>query len=161
MPDDLNGAVEPAPNPGGIDFAHWTYNTLPERTGNIGWRPDPQDLIYTAINHVEGDYEDADDNAAEQVIERLVLLVKQLLSDADAQAAHLSHLHEENERLSIDARRYRYLRICDPGPADFTPPGLFIGAVPENLILTEKDADAAVDAALSSHEEGGAENGDR
>lgn len=71
--------VVPAPKPGGIDFSNWTYNTLPERTGNVGWQPDLQELIYTAINHVEGDYEDADENAAEQVIERLVLAIKALL----------------------------------------------------------------------------------
>jgi hypothetical protein len=26
--------IEPAPKPGGIDFSNWSYNTLPERTGN-------------------------------------------------------------------------------------------------------------------------------
>lgn len=71
--------IEPALKPGGIDFSNWTYNTLPERTGNVGWQPDLQDLIYTAINHVEGDHEDADENCAEQVIERLVLAIKGLL----------------------------------------------------------------------------------
>ena len=76
--------IEPAPKPGGIDFSNWSYNTLPERTGNVGWQPDLQDLIYTAINHVEGDYEDADENCAEQVIERLVLAIKGLLVELDA-----------------------------------------------------------------------------
>lgn len=75
--------IEQAPTPGGIDFSTWSYNTLPERTGNVGWQPDLQDLIYTAINHVEGDYEDADENCAEQVIERLVLVIKGLLSHGE------------------------------------------------------------------------------
>ena len=76
--------IEPAPKPGGIDFSNWSYNTVPERTGNAGWQPDLQDLIYTAINHVEGGYEDADENCAEQVIERLVLAIKGLLVELDA-----------------------------------------------------------------------------
>jgi hypothetical protein len=91
----MDQSITPAPKPGGIDFSNWSYNTLPERTGNVGWQPDLQDPIYTAINHVEGDYEDADENCAEQVIERLVLAVKALLvetdrareAEADAQAS--------------------------------------------------------------------------
>lgn len=68
-----------------IDFSKWELNTLPERTGNVRWQPDLQELIYTAINHVEGDYEDADENAAEQVIERLVLAIKTLLREEQEQ----------------------------------------------------------------------------
>lgn len=51
--------------------------------------------------------------------------------------------------LEVDSDRYRHLRNRDAGPPNYTPPGLFIGQVPENLILTEEDADAAIDAALS------------
>lgn len=58
-------------------------------------------------------------------------------------------LNAENEKLRADARRYRHLRNRDAGPPNYTPPGLFIGQVPENLILTEEDADAAIDAALA------------
>lgn len=50
--------------------------------------------------------------------------------------------------LEADARRYRYLRDRDPGPTEYTPPGLFIGQVPENLILTGEEADQAIDAAI-------------
>lgn len=55
-------------------------------------------------------------------------------------------------RLEIDAARYRHLRDRDAGPPEHTPPGLFIGLVPENLILTGVDADEAVDAALTTKE---------
>jgi hypothetical protein len=89
-----NKPVEAAPTPGGIDFSTWSYNTLPERTGNIGWQPDLQDLIYTAINHVEGDYEDADENCAEQVIERLVLALKASLTEQDRLRAQAEQLRE-------------------------------------------------------------------
>ncbi len=51
--------------------------------------------------------------------------------------------------LEVDSDRYCQLRNRDAGPPNYTPPGLFIGKVPENLILTEEDADAAIDAALS------------
>lgn len=43
-----------------------------ELTRNPRWTPDDQDLVYTAINHLRGDYEDADEDCAEQVIERLL-----------------------------------------------------------------------------------------
>lgn len=59
-----------------------------------------------------------------------------------------------------DAERYRYLRSRDPGPDGALPPaGLFIGRVPDNVILTEGDADAAIDqalAALQAEQKGGA-----
>ena len=48
-----------------------------------------------------------------------------------------------------DAERYRFLRSRAPGPDSELPPeGLFIGQVPDNLILTEEDADDAIDQAL-------------
>lgn len=53
-----------------------------------------------------------------------------------------------DEAVREDATRYRYLRNRDPGPEGKpVPRGLFIGMVPENLILTEEDADAAIDVA--------------
>ena len=52
--------------------------------------------------------------------------------------------------LRIDAARYRYLRDRDCGPINGpTPAGLFVGRVPDNMILTGEDADQAIDAALS------------
>lgn len=54
------------------------------------------------------------------------------------------------EALEADAARYRYLRDRDPGPdGQPVPQGLFVGQVPNNLILTGEDADRAIDAALS------------
>ncbi|MGA0604926.1 hypothetical protein ACO2Q0_02915 [Phenylobacterium sp. VNQ135] len=132
---DIQGLIEPAPTPGGIDFSNWTYNTLPERTGNVGWRPDLQDLIYTAINAVEGDYEDADDNAAEQVIERLVLAVKSLLGDLDT-------LKRENEELR--------LAICGgedaPGYAASLPHKTVVSLAADNY----RDLRHASDSALAA-----------
>lgn len=61
----------------------------------------------------------------------------------------------EIEALRADAERYRYLRSRDAGPMDGpTPAGLFIGRVPENTILTEADADEAVDAARQALQQG-------
>jgi hypothetical protein len=102
--EDIGGPIEPAPTPGGIDFSTWSYNTLPERTGNAGWQPDLQDLIYTAINHVEGDYEDADANCAEQVIERLVLAIKSLLSKLDKQKAREAELEAQAQAQRDDMK---------------------------------------------------------
>lgn len=56
--------------------------------------------------------------------------------------------------LALDAARYRYLRDRDAGPDGSPPPaGLFIGRVPQNLILTGEDADTAIDAAMGSETE--------
>lgn len=57
-------------------------------------------------------------------------------------------LREEVERLRVDANRYRWLRARDSGPKNFVMPGLFVGQIPENLILTAEHADAAIDAAI-------------
>jgi len=70
-------------------------------------------------------------------------------------AAHLRALPQPNtggevESVRADATRYRYLRDRDPGPDGAPPPaGLFVGRVPENLILTGEHADSAIDDALS------------
>lgn len=71
------------------------------------------------------------------------------------------------EEMRRDAERYRFLRSRDCGPLDGpTPPGPFIGLVPENMILTEEDADRHIDqailAALQPQAEGGeGERGER
>lgn len=58
------------------------------------------------------------------------------------------------DQQEADARRYRWLRSRDPGPAEAAvPPGLFIGQVPQNMILTGEDADAAIDAAMTAEEQ--------
>lgn len=59
-----------APEPKPLDFSDFDGPRL-----NTAWKPGAQDLIYTAINHVRGDYEDADEDCALQIIERLVELV--------------------------------------------------------------------------------------
>jgi len=58
-------------------------------------------------------------------------------------------VQRQEEGEGRDAARYRYLRDRDAGPDGAPPPsGLFIGRVPENLILTGEDADRAIDLAL-------------
>lgn len=50
-----------------------------------------------------------------------------------------------------DAARYRWLRSRSPGELDAqVPPGLFIGRVPQNVILTGDDADRAIDRAIEN-----------
>lgn len=67
-------------------------------------------------------------------------------------AGHIETIEAENARLREDAARYRYLRNRDCGPEGKPPPrGLFIGMVPENLILTEEHADLAIDQARKAH----------
>jgi len=61
-------------------------------------------------------------------------------------------LEAQIARLEIDAERYRYLRNRDVWPDGEQPKaGLFIGMVPENLILTEEDADHAIDQYIAAN----------
>lgn len=39
---------------------------------NIDWKPDDQDLIYTAINYRDDEYGDADEDVGQQLVERLL-----------------------------------------------------------------------------------------
>jgi len=50
------------------------------------------------------------------------------------------------KRLQRDAERYRFLRDRDPVAEGLgVPAGVFIGKVPDNIILTGVDADLALD----------------
>jgi len=58
-------------------------------------------------------------------------------------------LADTNTTEAQDAARYRWLRSQCPGVLGTpVPPGIFVLCVPENFILTEADADAAIDAAM-------------
>lgn len=107
-PTDRLTAIAP------LDFSNWSNNTLPERTGNVGWQPDLQDLIYTAINHVEGNYDDADENAAEQVIERLVLAIKSLSTQLADAVKDREEALENLRQLQYVARNHMRTRTDFP-----------------------------------------------
>lgn len=74
-------------------------------------------------------------------------------------AAERDRLREEAERLSADGERYRYLRdrsprevLCNNGPSA----GCWIDCEDEHselILLTGDDADAAIDAARTTHKE--------
>lgn len=48
----------------------WSNFEGPKR--NVDWKPDDQDLIYTAINFRDDEWEDADEDAGQQIVERLL-----------------------------------------------------------------------------------------
>lgn len=48
----------------------WSNFDGPKR--NADWKPDDQDLIYEAINFRDDDYGDADEDAGQQIVERLL-----------------------------------------------------------------------------------------
>lgn len=43
---------------------------------NPRWIETDQEMVWTAINHIRGDYEDADEDAPEQVMERLLHIIR-------------------------------------------------------------------------------------
>lgn len=53
----------------------WSNFDGPKR--NADWKPDDQDLIYEAINFRDDDYGDADEDAGQQIVERLLAAWKQ------------------------------------------------------------------------------------
>ncbi|WP_026618314.1 hypothetical protein M728_000350 [Ensifer sp. WSM1721] len=48
----------------------WSNFEGPKR--NVDWRPDDQELIYTAINYRDDEYGDQDEDAGQQIVERLL-----------------------------------------------------------------------------------------
>ncbi|OOG75590.1 hypothetical protein B0E45_01280 [Sinorhizobium sp. A49] len=62
--------LAPIAGEGKVKALDWSNFEGP--TINKDWKPDDQDLIYTALNFVSGDYGDKDDNAGEQLVELLL-----------------------------------------------------------------------------------------
>jgi hypothetical protein len=52
------------------DQLDWSNFEGPKR--NVDWKPDDQDLIYTALNYRDDEYGDADDDVGQQIAERLL-----------------------------------------------------------------------------------------
>ncbi|MQW24261.1 hypothetical protein GHK69_00940 [Sinorhizobium meliloti] len=48
----------------------WSSFVGPKR--NVEWKPDDQELIYTALNYRDDEYGDQDEDAGQQIIERLL-----------------------------------------------------------------------------------------
>ncbi|RVE84021.1 hypothetical protein [Sinorhizobium meliloti] len=65
----LCSAPAPAPE-ASVRALDWSNFEGPKR--NVEWRPDEQDLIYTAINYRDDEYGDQDEDAGQQIVERLL-----------------------------------------------------------------------------------------
>lgn len=85
----------------------------------------------------------------------LTARVAQLESELDTMNLAVGYFHEENDRfitriaeLEKDAARYRFLRDQNIEGDSFPRPGIFIGRTMPDEVLTEKDADAEIDAAI-------------
>jgi len=73
-----------APQPSGpVGALDWSTFNGPVR--NTSWAPDLQELIYTALNYLDGEG-DADEDAGEQIIERLLAALSALTADKPEQA---------------------------------------------------------------------------
>lgn len=105
----------------------------------------PSDIIESDIELVE-DFAFYHDHIRVNDLETLKLFI------ARYRLGLLAMANEAADHLREDAARYRYLRNRDSGPEGKPPPhGLFIGMVPENLILTEEHADLAIDQGRKAH----------
>lgn len=63
----MNEKPSPQSNVCGLD---WSNFDGPKR--NVEWKPDDQDLIYTALNYRDDEYGDADEDVGQQLVERLL-----------------------------------------------------------------------------------------
>ncbi|QGJ74205.1 hypothetical protein [Sinorhizobium meliloti] len=55
---------------GNAQALDWSNFEGPKR--NVEWKPDEQDLMYTAINYRDDEYGDQDEDAGQQIVERLL-----------------------------------------------------------------------------------------
>lgn len=91
-----------------------------------------------------------------RLLDRIAEMQRQL-AQADIDYDYLRHKLADAE---VDAERYRFIRGRDPGPdGEPVPAGLFIGRVPENLIVTGDDADRAIDRARTALQQQEARDG--
>lgn len=71
----------------------WSNFDGPKR--NADWKPDLQDLIYTAINFRDDEYGDADEDAGQQIVERLLSALRDEIGDKVMFNAHRHELLEK------------------------------------------------------------------
>lgn len=68
---------------------------------NIDWKPDLQDLIYTAINFRDEEWGDADEDAGQQIVERLLAALRDEHFDKAMFNAHRHELLEKIDRGAV------------------------------------------------------------
>ncbi|CDZ43221.1 Hypothetical protein NGAL_HAMBI1146_59940 [Neorhizobium galegae bv. officinalis] len=71
------------------------WSTFAGPTRNVEWKPDDQDLIYTALNYRNDEYGDKDDDAGQQIVERLLSAWQQAELAAGKVNAHRHELLEQ------------------------------------------------------------------
>lgn len=104
------------------------------------WTPadDPAEIVFDLVNH----YED-EATALKLNRDQYQQAYRHWSMIADQRLGASNRSLFRARQAEADAARYRYLRDRDMSKA-----GLFIGLVPENLILTGADADAEIDVAM-------------
>lgn len=78
---NLRAALAIAPEPPSVAIKPMDWSNFDGPKRNTGWMPDIQELIHTALNHLDGKG-DADQDAGEQIIERLLSALRSALVDA-------------------------------------------------------------------------------
>lgn len=90
----------------------WANFEGPKR--NPDWKPDDQDLIYTAINFRDDEYGDADEDAGQQIAERLLAAWK-LTADSEQLTFEISArlLRERDEAREENAKLRKMMASLD------------------------------------------------
>jgi len=85
--------------------------------------------------------------------ENPMLSIEDRMEAASGEIERLRGLLEKASEFYVDAARYRWLRkqqIDLKAPAlGVLNHGIFIGKIPDNVVLSEADADAAIDAVMT------------
>nr|CAD6412787.1 hypothetical protein REQ54_01063 [Rhizobium sp. Q54] len=86
---------------------------------NIEWKPDDQDLIYTAINFRDDEYGDKDDDAGQQIVERLLAAWKSTAISEQITFENAVRLLKERDELRAGIKRLSdEEELCDETTGD-------------------------------------------
>ncbi|WP_430245002.1 hypothetical protein [Neorhizobium sp. DAR64861/K0K2] len=85
----------------------WSNFEGPKR--NVEWKPDDQDLIYTAINFRDGEWGDADEDAGQQIVERVLAAWKS--AAVTEQLTFETAARLQKERDAVEAARAEEWRL--------------------------------------------------
>lgn len=102
--DQHPGKVEP-----GLDWGNFEGLKI-----NVEWKPDGQELIYTAINFRDGEWGDADDDAAQQIVERLLVAWKDAVTTEQITFENAVRLlKERDEAVRAEEKQWRLRRDAE------------------------------------------------
>lgn len=95
----------------------WSNFEGPKR--NLEWKPDDRDLIYTAINFRDDEWGDADEDAGQQIVERLLAAWKSAAISEQITFENAVRLLKERDELRAGIKRLSdEEELCDETAGD-------------------------------------------